>query len=360
MTPDPHTQHPSAPPELDRFDSQLEAYIQGSLSASELEHLEQRLLTDSDARAQFRRFLRLDANLTQMATTAGEDSATAPWKTAFQLPAPRETDSEPAPISRLSSIRPMRPLWAAAAGIVAGMLGASALWAYAAPTVLLAMENTAILFADSFESAATRLEPGFPKHPGIWSGDTSKVVESPAASAPSAGQPKARTGQRMLQLLRTDYPGENSPRSRSANQMLVLDVSQYQDWIGSGLARVDAQAAFQILKLEPGDSVSAGLDVFCYAEDPRERGQTSWQALREEHLGLAANRRPIKPGADRWELSKASLALPPETRFILIHLVVSNNRPGHASGGDSFKAAFVDDVSVHIRRTRKPVFTPNL
>jgi hypothetical protein len=360
MTPDPHAQHPSGPPDLDPFDSQLEAYIQGSLSASELEHLEQRLLADSDARAQFRRFLRLDANLTQMATTAGEDNATAPWKTASELATPRETDSESAPIARRSSIRPMRPLWAAAAGIVAGMLGASALWAYAAPSVLQAMENTVILFADSFESAATRLEPGFPKHPGIWSGDTARIVDFRSGSQPEAAHPVARSGKGMLQLLRTDYPGENSPRSRSANQMLVLDVSQYQDWIGSGLARVDAQAAFQILKLEPGDSVSAGLDVFCYAEDPRERGQTSWQALREEHLGLAANRRPIKPGADRWQLSKASLALPPETRFILIHLVVSNNRPAHASGGASLNAAFVDDVSVHIRRTRKPVFTPNL
>jgi hypothetical protein len=197
-------------------------------------------------------------------------------------------------------------------------------------------------------------------HPGIWSGDTAQVVEPKLGTPGSTPFPKPRSGKKMLRLLRTDYPGEKSPRSRSANEMVVLDVTAYRDWITSGQARIDAQAAFQIGQLKPDDSFSAGIDVFCYSEDPRERGQNSWALLREQHLGLAANRRPIRSGAQTWEMSRASLTLPPETRFILIHLVVSNNLPIHSSGGESLDAAFVDDVSVQIRHTRNPKFTSAL
>ncbi len=334
-----------------RLEALFESYLLGTLSETDAGALAHVLTHDAQARRDFRRFLRMDANLNARSTQTGEHETFHLWENGALVSAllpgaapSSETGHWEQNATHARLIR--NPFWAAAAGLILGLVAASAVWAYSGPSGFWAMESALTLVSEDFESTQTRLESGFPKAFHVWSGDTAAVVGPQPATLPLSGH-------HMLRLIRTDYPGEMSPKSRSANQMLVLDMTQYRDWIATGQTRLGAQAAFRVNGLTPRDSFSAGLDLFCFAEDPRERGTQSWAGLREEHVGMAANRRPMKPDATQWESVQVGVDIPPETRFVLLHLVVSNNRPTHTEGGAEFAGAYVDDVSVQLRRPRK-------
>ncbi|MEY2598763.1 MAG: hypothetical protein RLZZ142_1022 [Verrucomicrobiota bacterium] len=332
------------------WEALLEGYVRGDLSEGELRQLEVRLAEDPEARRRFRRWMRLDANLNRVAAEDSECRVRAAWRGAggglgaeFEGVLGRADGGAVVARKRSFWAAWSRPFWAAAAGLVFGLSGASALWAYAGSSVAGIWESVIGLVAEDFERPGMALGVGFPREFGQWSGDTAAVVEARGGVLPLSGR-------RMLRLVRTDYPGEASPRSRSSNEMMVLDLREHAEWIASGRAWLQARASFRVSGLLPEESVSAGLDVFGYAEDPRERGARSWSTLREEHLGMAAKRRPMKADASRWETVQAGMDLPPDTRFVLIHLVVSNNRPAHEEGGVEFSGAYVDDVSVQLRK----------
>ncbi|MEK0446190.1 MAG: hypothetical protein RLZZ399_1511 [Verrucomicrobiota bacterium] len=337
--------NPSNPQDLEAL---FESYVRGDLSPADWQSLEKQLLDDPLARKNFRRFLRLDANLTQRAGDAMEEDASDLWKSASHGATRgwHALSTEPAP-PLAKTFR--SPIWAAAAGLMIGLLGASAVWAYAAPTVVGAMETVLKLFSEDFEGPGTHWKPGFPQEWGALSGDTASIVGAQPSALPFSGK-------QMLRLIRSDYPGEPAARSRSANQMAALDLSRHQDWIAAGQGRIEAQAAFWVSGLEGTQSFAAGLDVLCFAEDPRERSATSWSSLRKEHLGMSAKRKPIKTDTARWEVVQSAIDVPPETRFVVLHLVVSNDGTDHAVGGIEFPAAYVDDISLQLRRVRKGGF----
>lgn len=84
-----------------------------------------------------------------------------------------------------------RPIAAMAAGLVIGLFSASIIWAISSPKVTT--ERLFSLINGSFEEE--RLESGFPRHIGVWSGDEASIADGKLrfiAPGSDAGDPSAR------------------------------------------------------------------------------------------------------------------------------------------------------------------------
>jgi hypothetical protein len=72
-----------------------------------------------------------------------------------------------------------RPLTAAAAGVVFGLLCASVVWAMVVPGNKMQVRQ---LLSQGFEDTGLRLERGFPNAAGVWNGDRAQVARSESAA----------------------------------------------------------------------------------------------------------------------------------------------------------------------------------
>jgi hypothetical protein len=84
-----------------------------------------------------------------------------------------------------------RPITAMAAGLVIGLFSASIVWAISSPKTTT--ERLFSLINGSFDEA--RIETGFPRHIGVWSGDEAAIRDSQLrfiAPGSDSGDPSAR------------------------------------------------------------------------------------------------------------------------------------------------------------------------
>jgi hypothetical protein len=81
-----------------------------------------------------------------------------------------------------------RPLAAAAAGIVFGMLCTSVVFAYVAPS----LGKVTTLLQEGFESNSVKLRSDFPSETGVWGGGLARVVQGVDGVAPPEGRQMLR------------------------------------------------------------------------------------------------------------------------------------------------------------------------
>lgn len=237
--------------------------------------------------------------------------------------------AEPAP--RKHATWSTRPLTAMAAGLVIGLFSASIMWALSAPKATT--ERLFSLQNGGFEER--RLERGFPRQTGLWSGDEAEIV---------AG------GSEERQMLRFVNPGSDaadpSGRAISCDVFQMVDVRPLR----SGLA-ADADAVLELsadflddLPDKNNSSVIFTAQLFLFSGDPAE-AHAHWPHMIKEALASGAALVTTR-GADhgRWRHATTRSLLPAEATYAVIQLAARPDlRP------TKLDSLFVDNVRLTLK-----------
>jgi hypothetical protein len=299
----------------------LHGYLDGTLDEASFDRLQSLLRENADARRTLRTLSTVETKLQQLAALN---------PAAVQLLAalsPRERAS-----FRWFRRRP------GAAGLIAGLLGASVAWAAALPWLGEARQVVRTVLSESFESGVTKSAPGLPRESGQWSGDEADVVMAENGVEP-------RHGTRMLRFRRATYPGENSPRSQWGDVYRLVEV---QALAGEGRTVARVTASFTSVSAAEGALFSCGVQAFALNEELGPLPSPLGAAWLREHNSAAGSRRLRLTGTRQWQELSLEVPLTPQTRFVMLHLAVVQEQPAVPAGAVEFPGHYLDDVKVEL------------
>ncbi|MEN3941702.1 hypothetical protein WJU23_10450 [Prosthecobacter sp. SYSU 5D2] len=236
----------------------------------------------------------------------------------------------------------LRPLLAAAAGLVVGLFSASMVFGFG----LTVRVQTTALFHDSFEAGTNPAAKGKPVSPDEWSGDYTEVVGSQGSVQPAEGN-------KMLRFLRGDDALEHLPGSRSSDLFRLLDVRHYKQDLADGGGVVRLSALFNASAEGVMDPISCTLML--YALDAKlvegRKPGTPMPNLRQHMLAFSQTTR-VKLDADAtsWQAASNELRLPPETDYLMIQIGVNKDSTEPGQRLDSFAHHYADQVRVTLAR----------
>jgi hypothetical protein len=233
-----------------------------------------------------------------------------------------------------------RPITAAAAGIVFGMLCTSVVFGFG---VVRSLERVVSLFHESFESRPAPLVTGMPQELNLWSGDYSEIVETYEAVKPPQGA-------KMARVLRSDFKGKTSPKpSKQGDLMRVVDVRPFLREANGGEVVITLSALFNAAPFPEAEHYDGG--VYLYALG--QLGSTEESLLEDSLAHSHGGCRSLDRDPATWQSASARLLLPPGTEVVLLKVSFS---PVSASGEsqsplpgyETFAGHFVDDVRAFI------------
>ena len=230
--------------------------------------------------------------------------------------------------------RNWRPIsLAASIGILIGSFSSPATWAFVAERKI---------WTESFEGLATATLPGIPSQPGVWSGDEAQIV-----GAENGIKPKS--GLKMLRFLSASYPGENSLRSSWSDVYRLVDVRDIGDPITERTA-IRLSANFNAAPFPPSEKYQFSVALYALENAPNgAEAHLTLPAIRETNLATGSRIVPITtPGT--WQEITQELIIPPETRFVLIHVAMVQSLPKRTSGTAQFAGHYVDDLRLDLIR----------
>lgn len=309
----------------------IQRYIAGTLSDEQALVLQNGLKCDKDLRALYLDYMNLDVALGSHAESrdavnefltspmAGEASCSTLWLS-------------------------WRPLAAAAAGIVLGILCTSVVFAYVGPS----LGSVMTLLDDGFESGPAPLVTAMPVVPGVWSGDSMEGVGEQQGVKPASGK-------KMLRLLRADYEGKTSSEPTAvADIYRLIDVRPWRQEFADGSAVVQFSAGFNAFAFTRGESYQCKMYVQAFDEETVTNGSLRVGKTRNDReLSIASTGRTmLDRNPATWQFAKGELLLPPETDFLMIHIAVK--RAPQLPPTSSFAGHYLDDV--HLTLRRRPLF----
>ena len=310
-------------------------YLDGAATAEETQTLEALIMRDPAIRREFLRYAHLDAALAgNLRPTMFEGVLRSARQTAQASVKPR------------SRWLQWRPLAAAAAGLVIGLLCASVVFAY----VGTSLGKVVTLLNESFESGPAPLAKGVPVEPGVWSGDYTEVVGEQQGVKPASGR-------KMLRVLRTDYEGKPEvEENRVGDIYRLIDLRPYRQEFADGSAVVQASAAFNAVEFAGGKFLGR---MAIYAFDAESVSNGALHAvgpLRAWHETSLAAAKSGKVLLDRdpvtWQRQTCDLRLPANTDFLLIHLMIPAKKG--TSPERVFAGHYIDDVRLTLSHSPLP------
>ena len=236
----------------------------------------------------------------------------------------------------------------ALAGIVIGIFGASAVWALALPGPG-AVGTTIPVLSESFESGQSQTVPGLPRglddpDGDLWRGDDARIVMTMQKVEPVAGS-------RMLRFERSTHEGENSPRSAWSDVYRLIDARPFI-LMAEGrpvTARLAADFAMSAEACGADEQYSASVHLYAFDRDISDAPQPlplEW--VRENSVASSMKRVPLECGKQGWRRVTVDASLPPEAKFVLLHVAAVRDLPKPTSEPAVFKGHFVDDVSLEL------------
>lgn len=299
----------------------IQRYAAGTATKEETLALQEALKTDPDLRAAYLDHMNLEVAL--------EAAAEA-----------EELLAEARPLAKSSTLTPRspwmqwRPITAAAAGIVLGMFGTTMVWSYVVPR---AARRVAVL-REGFESGVTRTVPGLPATPDVWSGDEAEVV-------PESDHLKAKTGARMLRFMHATHVGENASKSTWGDVYRLVDLGSPAGENPDSLRLV---ANFAATPFSADEEYVCAVELCAVQEGELPTplpADLPW--YRENSASVAARKMPLK-GDGTWLPINIVMALPPQARYILVHVAVMRSKPARSAEPVQFTGHYVDDVKLEI------------
>lgn len=303
-------------------DDLIQRFLEGNASPADAEALSHLIETNGAVRTRYLDFAELHASL------MGDENLRSPEFVPFT------------PSSPTWNWFSWRPLTAAAAGIVFGMLCTSAVFGFVVP----AAGKVMTLLQEGFESGPAPLVTGVPIEAGKWSGDFAEVVGEQQGVKPE-------TGRKMLRLLRADFEGKARVEGNYfADVYRLVDVRPYQREFVDGGAVVQLSAAFNAFAFPTEEAFGGSVAVHALnaATDVDGSRPSEW-SIESESLAMARNHRlnlDRDPGT--WQRLDTELRLPPNTEFLLIRISVNHSTPSQRRA--TFDGHYLDDVRLSMAR----------
>jgi anti-sigma factor RsiW len=217
---------------------------------------------------------------------------------------------------------PWRPLTAAAAGIVFGILSASMVWAYAVPLAERLTHESFPAFTDRLEEAARSPVRGFPRQANVWTGE---LFASPDR------------GEGMIRLK------PNAAR-RLGYVWRIIDLAE-QDFPVSGKScSLEVLASFAAPDLAPESRYQIRLAAFSEAPAEVRAIWNNEPLLFDSVLQHIGRNVHTAAGDTAWHEVRATLEIPPGTRSLVICLGAGHSDPARHTQGhylDAVHARFV-------------------
>jgi len=234
-----------------------------------------------------------------------------------------------------------RPLTAAAAGIVVGMLCTSVVFGFG---VVRSLERVLSLLQESFESGPAPLVTGIPQEVNLWSGDYSEIVETHEGVKPAQGK-------KMVRVRRSDFEGKaSSMPNRQGDLSRVIDVRPFMREANGGEVVMTLSALFNAAPFPEAERSDGA--VYLYALG--QLGSTEESLLEDALAHSVGYCRPLDRDPATWQSASVRLLVPPGTERVLLKVSFS---PVPASGASlsplpdhvTFAGHFVDEVRASIR-----------
>lgn len=257
----------------------IDLHLLGTISKDEAIELEAVLASSREAREDYRQRCNMDAALRQEA--AGQTVTTR--------------SAAPKPSRWLT----WRPLTAAAAGIMFGMLCTSFVFGFVVQRGVEKRTPLAV-FEPGFEDAQMPLTTGFPAGARQWSGDAAHVV-----AAENGVQ--AKEGKFMLRL---------EPLSKGVPRMYqVLDLQSVPSDAGGESREIEVSASFATAGAEA--SVRYVIRAFGVTEAP-ENLDAAWFDRRDESIASATRGVDVMPGTKGWQTVSVKIQVPRAARGLVL------------------------------------------
>lgn len=301
-------------------DDLIQRFLEGSASPEDAEALSHLIETNAAVRTRYLDFSELHASL------MGDENLRSPEFVSF-------TSSTPT-----WNWFSWRPLTAAAAGIVFGMLCTSAVFGFVVPTAGKVMT----LLQESFESGPAPLATGMPVKAGQWTGDFSEIVGGQQGVKPE-------TGGKMLRFLRADYEGKVKPEGSYAGDLYrLIDLRSYRHEFTDHSAVVRTSAGFNSASFPERERYSCVVRAYALSAEMVMSGAfLNGASLRDGALATASKGMPQLDRDPRsWQRVESELRLPAEAEFLLIHVSVSNLTKDEVK--DAFRGHYLDEVRVSL------------
>jgi hypothetical protein len=236
----------------------------------------------------------------------------------------------------------------ALAGIAIGIFGVSAVWALTLPGQGAAGTTIPVL-SESFERGQAKTVPGLPRgladpDGDLWRGDEARVVTAMQEIEPVSGS-------RMLRFERATHVGENSPKSAWSDVYRLVDARPYI-LMAEGrpiTARLAADVTMAADACGPDEKYSASVHLYAFDRDISDAPQPlplEW--VRENCVASGTKKVPLECGQQGWRRVTVDASLPPEAKFVLLHLSAVRDRPKQTSEPAVFAGHFLDDVSLEL------------
>ena len=236
----------------------------------------------------------------------------------------------------------------ALAGIAIGIFGATAVWALSVPGPGAA-GTTIPVFSESFESGQAKTIPGLPR--GLtdpdgdsWRGDEARFVMSMQTVSPVSGS-------RMLRFERATHAGENSPKSAWSDVYRLVDARPYIP-LAEGrpvTARLAADFSMAADACGPDEKYSASVRFYAFDRDiSQSPNPLPLEWVYENAVASGMKRVPLECGQRGWQRVTVDASLPPEAKFVLLHVSAVRDYPEQSSEPAVFDGHFVDDVSLEL------------
>ena len=314
----------------------LNKWREGNLSDEELRQLTE-ALGNREARVALREDWFLEAAL--------PEALRASTVINTPLKADNELRPQPADSNRWTPWFTWRPLVAAAAGIVLGMLGTSIVFGYSTPRIV---QQILSLANPGFEEAVPPLPDGIPLRFGVWSGDYSEIVGGEQGITPHEGK-------RMFRFLRSDSKDDFPSRAHHGNMYQFIDIRQWREAIAGGTAVVDWSAWFNCNREQSGAPSQFEASMWAFAGEP-SFVRKNWEERLHQELGYSTWRVVADEDPETWQRVTGSLIVPPDTDFLVVELKAIAGKETPINGVVSFAGHYADDVQMVLRtNAREPL-----
>jgi hypothetical protein len=236
----------------------------------------------------------------------------------------------------------------ALAGIAVGVFGASAVWALAVPGPGAAGTTIPVL-AESFESGQAKTVPGLPRgltdpDGDLWRGDEASVVTAMQKVHPAAGS-------RMLRFERATHAGENSPKSAWSDVYRLVDARPFI-LLAEGqpvTARLAADFTMAADACSPDQKYSASVHLYAFDRDISDAPKPlALEWVRESCVASGMKKVPLECGQRGWRRVTVDASLPPEAKFVLLHVSAVRDYPEQSSEPAVFAGHYLDDVNLEL------------
>ena len=293
-------------------DQLIADYLDDALSDSEQAELNAWLKGDAANMQRFTEAVMFEQQIRAAAQAKAQQQAATGFE-ATALPTP----------SRSRGLS-WRPLTAAAAGLVFGLLGASVVSGF---VVQRGLEKRTPLpvFEPGFENAQIPLANGFPTGPGHWSGDASHIVATENGVPPKEGK----------FMLRLEPMSKGVPRIYQ-----VLDLQPLPSGAGGESREIEVSASFAAA--DANASVRYVIRAFGVTEAPENLDAALFDR-REEAIASVTRGMDVMPGTKGWQTFSAKIQVPRAARSLVLFFGVRT--PDKAARTSPH---YLDDVHVSL------------